>query len=525
MLSRKKLTSIFIIFIIFGIYCSFVVGISYDEFFHIENGEKRLKYLFSLGFYDYSSILHLKYYPGLYDTLSSLIVSAFPKTFKYEFYHIINFLVGISGLFALKKFVKILFNKKISDIFFILSLFTPLYFGHLGINPKDTIIASANFWILYYVFKYFNNNTDTEKSLISNKLGLLIGFGAGVRIMFLGTLIPIIIIFLFEIFFFKKIVNKINVKRMIIDFLKIIFISYFLIIICWPDVHQNIFLNPFILFSESLKDFSQGVQVSYFAGFFYETKNTPWSYILSNFFYKIPVFFLLSFFLSFFFFLHMRNHFTLYNKNYSYFYFISLSLLLIPILIAIFLKLKIHDGIRYFIYLIPLFNIIPSLFLNYLITNKNILVNKLMLFFLSPFLLYFIISFVLITPYQYSYLNLFNKYLMKPNSFENDYWGVSLKELIKNFVKIDDIKHNPKIAFCGINVHVLDYYLKKYGIKNYIKADMNKEFDYAILINRAISAHDNNGVKNQTCFQKFGNKENLYILSKNSIVLSKIIKY
>ena len=423
MLSRKIFTSVFIIF---GIYCSFIVGISYDEFFHIENGEKRLKYLFSLGFYDYSSILHLKYYPGLYDTLSSLIVSAFPKTFKYEFYHIINFLVGISGLFALKKFVNIMFNKKISEVFFILCLFTPLYFGHLGINPKDTIIASANFWILYYVFKYLHANTDTKKSLISTKLGLLIGFGSGVRIMFLGTLMPIIIIFLFEILLFKKIVNKINVKNLVIDFLKIISISYFLVIICWPDVHQNIFLNPFMLFLESLKDLSQGVQVSYFAGIFYETKNAPWFYILLNFFYKIPVFYLVSFFLSFFFFLHMHNHFILYNKNYSYFYFISLSLILIPILIAIILKLKIHDGIRYFIYLIPLFNIIPSLFLNYLITNKNILVNKLMLFFLSPFLLYFIISFALITPYQYSYLNLFNKYLMKPNSFENDYWGVSL---------------------------------------------------------------------------------------------------
>ena len=28
-----------------------------------------------------------------------------------------------------------------------------------------------------------------------------------------------------------------------------------------------------------------------------------------------------------------------------------------------------------------------------------------------------------------------------------------------------------------------------------------------------------------TCFQKFENKENLYVLSKNSIVLSKVVKY
>ena len=67
--------------------------------------------------------------------------------------------------------------------------------------------------------------------------------------------------------------------------------------------------------------------------------------------------------------------------------------------------------------------------------------------------------------------------------------------------------------------------MQKYGIKTYIMTDMHKEFDYAILINRAISEHDNNGVKNQTCFQKFKNKENLYVLSRNSIILSKVVKY
>ena len=97
--------------------------------------------------------------------------------------------------------------------------------------------------------------------------------------------------------------------------------------------------------------------------------------------------------------------------------------------------------------------------------------------------------------------------------------------MIKNFAKINDLKHNPKIAVCGVNIHVVEFYLKKYGIKNYVKTDMHKDFDYAVLINRAISDHDNEGVKNQTCFQKFNSKENLYILSKNSIVLSKIIKY
>ena len=523
-LSKKK---IFSLLVVFGLYCSITVGITYDEFFHIENGESRLRYLFSLGYYDYYyTIPHLRYYPGFYDTFSALITSAFPKSIYYEGQHIVNFFIGLSGLIALKKFVKITFNKKISDIFFILSFFTPIFFGHLGFNPKDTIIASANFWVLYYTIKYLKSDLSVNRSSIATKIGIFVGIGAGVRIVFLATLIPVIIFFFLEFFFLKKISKNNNFKNLFIDLLKSILISYFIVILCWPDVHQNIFTQPINLFLDEITSLNvlQGVQVSYFAGSFYNTANTPWYYIIISLFYKIPVFYLLLFLISFFYFFEIKKIFA--KKDlFIYFYFFSLSLLLVPIFISILLNIKIHDGLRYFLFLIPIFNIVPSIFVYYLLSEKKVKFKKLLLFFLSPFLIYFCISFIMITPYQYSYLNLFNKFLLKNNSFENDYWGSSVKELVKNFVQIEDIKPNTKISSCGLNDAVLKYYLKKNGINNYIKTDMNSSFDYAVLINRAIYHHQNKGVKNQTCFQKFKNKENLYILSKNSIVLSKIIKY
>ena len=36
-------------------------------------------------------------------------------------------------------------------------------------------------------------------------------------------------------------IKNINLRKITIDFLKILLISYFLVILCWPDVHQNIF--------------------------------------------------------------------------------------------------------------------------------------------------------------------------------------------------------------------------------------------------------------------------------------------
>ena len=53
---------------------------------------------------------------GLYDTLSALISSVFPRKYYYEGYSIINFIFGIAGLFGLKKVVKF-FGNNVQNIF------------------------------------------------------------------------------------------------------------------------------------------------------------------------------------------------------------------------------------------------------------------------------------------------------------------------------------------------------------------------------------------------------------------------
>ena len=508
--------------IFFCLYCIFYNGLSYDQIFHIENGERRLKYLLSLGSYDYYDILHLRYYPGLYDTISTLLASAFPRNYYYESYYLINFLTGLLGIFGLKKVVKFFFGVSVAKVFFIISLFSPIFFGHLSINPKDTIIASANFWILYYVIKYLKVETINIKRDISIKIGIFVGLGAGVRVLFLGTLIPIIFFLLIEIFFIKKISKNFNFKSFFNHIFIIILISYSLLIICWPNTHGNIFFDPLRIFLQSLNDTSQGVQSSYFAGKFYKTLDTPWYYILSNLFFKMPVFYLIIFLFGVFNLREINMHFKS-NQNFFYYSMISLFLLILPILIAIFLNLKIHDGLRYFVYLIPLFNIIPSIFLFYLYKEFSSLKNKIISIFLLPFLIIFIIKFVLITPYHYAYLNLFNDIFLKKDSFENDYWGSSSKELVKKFSKKVYNDKSLNIAICGINHINVRYYLKKNGINNFNFVSLDEKFDYAFLINRAISNDKNN--QKQTCYSKFFDKKVFITVKKSFIDLSKIVEY
>ena len=63
-------------------------------------------------------------------------------------------------------------------------------------------------------------------------------------------------------------------------------------------------------------------------------------------------------------------------------------------------------------------------------------------------------SFFVLTPYQYIYVNSFaGKFSSLNDKFENDYWGISLKELtgkIKSNVEINK-KDQVRFLVCGLS--------------------------------------------------------------------------
>ena len=60
-----------IFFLSFGLWSVLLIGASWDEPFHHINGVLRFRYLISFGEFQNFNYLNNKFYPGLYDTLSS----------------------------------------------------------------------------------------------------------------------------------------------------------------------------------------------------------------------------------------------------------------------------------------------------------------------------------------------------------------------------------------------------------------------------------------------------------------------
>ena len=108
-----------------------------------------------------------------------------PKKYEVQIHHIINLLFSISTIVGVSKISKFMFNRKVSKIVFLILFFNPIFFGHMSMNPKDTIIAFANVWSIYFIITYLQSQyIELKRSHLSTLIGITIGFGVGIRVIF-----------------------------------------------------------------------------------------------------------------------------------------------------------------------------------------------------------------------------------------------------------------------------------------------------------------------------------------------------
>ena len=290
----------------------------------------------------------------------------------------------------------------------------------------------------------------------------------------------------------------------------------------WPHLHQG----NFNIILETLKNsisWQAGPRLGLINGIFYETSNTPKTYFLSFLLFKMPIYQSILFFISIFLFFVKKDFFKNYINEFSKFIFLNLFIIFYIIFITITLNVKIYDGIRLFLFLIPFFCTICAFSLFHFIINFK----KNNLNFISSGVFIFLITlslnrFIALTPYQYSYVNYnFIKLNMAGNKFENDYWHTSWKELINNLPEEINGKkiNNFNIGVCGgdINANIVRYYLSKKYKK--FKITPTSEAHFIIMTNR-ISFNRND---KRTCFDIFKGQD-LFFVKRGDLILSKFTK-
>ena len=516
---------------IFLFFCAITIGHSWDLEMEINKGNERLKYIFFLSSFDNyvssSRMIGDEFYPGFYTTLVSFVTKIFPKKYEFEIWQLTNSLFSILTVFGIYRISRTLFNKEVAKIIFILCILNPIFFGHMAMNPKDVPVAFANVWSTYVFLRYIQNQNHKEKCKKYILLaGLAIGFGIGIRIPFIITLLPVLLFVLIDIFLLKKIINSdFSFRKFITHFFIVLIIAYLVTISCWPQAHQNIFTAPFKI-AFSINEFPLfGLPWIMLNGDVFKVTEVPNFYIFINFFYKTPEYILICYVIFIYLLISKINFFLSNFNSFLLKIFLSLFIISFPTILLIIFPYKIYDGLRLFLYLIPYFCIIPSLTIYYLIRNLKFLRYKILLATLVILFVYNIFIFLKLTPYQYTYLNAFSGNFSNAHTkFENDYWAVSIKELVKKIpLETNFIKEKKKItlAYCGVPHSLVKKELKKIPQLQYDVLELtNPKIDYILMTNRLQKVSEENV---NTCFNNFVG-EDLITVERHGLVLSALRK-
>ena len=187
--SNKKKQKVLLFFLFtFSIYSGLTIGLSWDEGFHSLQGKITLNYLFSLGKIN-KDLFYREYYSPIYWSLQYFLTNIFPFKYQIEAGHLINLFFSICTIFGISKIGKELFNKDVGKLIFLILFFYPVFFGHMSINSKDTILAFCHVWIFLLTLRYLkkqNKKGNTNRYVLW--ISLLAATGTGMQLVFLSSL-------------------------------------------------------------------------------------------------------------------------------------------------------------------------------------------------------------------------------------------------------------------------------------------------------------------------------------------------
>lgn len=409
----------------------------------------------------------------LYNSYVAALVLLNPG-FYYEKFHLLNMFFSIFGFVAVYLLAFELTKKKIMALLSLLFLLLfPGFFGQLAFNPIDMPFAVLYMWSLYSILKYSKNDSNHWSTII---IGLLFGITQGLRQLGFTLYFVLVASDIYDWYFsnnlslavlganFKEVFKKLraNLKPKLIRYFYIFIIANLFMIITWPNFAINVFKNyVWYLFIGSnfyLWDFGL-----LFFGKFLENIQRPIYYLPFLQLITYPIYIILLF-LPVFIFLKSKIR----NRT----YFILVFALFLNYVLYVLLNPVLYDGIRHFLFMIPIIVLIAVSNLDYMLTKLR-----------GTFLKYLVVGFVILNlfylgiytikefPYQYVYFNRIAYLFGNPYKlFESDYSSTKYREAsewIRDVYLKDEsnyshsnLKYMLKVYPCD-NAYAVDYFSHK----------------------------------------------------------------
>ncbi len=523
-----------LLFFLFVILATFVMpffsadfGMTWDERQHNDYSQLSYKWFATMG-EDSSAVAEPKgssdfirqayrFYGEQINTVSSIVYNTFDLP-QFETRHFINALYGLIGIIFCGLAVKQLVGWRGGILAIIFMVFNPGWFGNSMNNPTDIPFASSFAMSLYFFIKILKS---MPKPSTSNLvwLGMAIGLGIASRVgaflivAYFGLFLGIQFLWLFK--------NKNNQPFKLIGkyfkvFIIVAILGYFLGILLWPYGLLSPFKNPFIAFAKASDNSFYTNNVEIFEGKrMYMLLQAPWYYVIKFLSIGNPIYLLLGSGLFIVLIKWIKDSIGIDMVL------MLLFMVLFPIVYVEYSNINYYNGWRHYLFIVPSIVVLAAVAYDYLIGNKNIIIQYVSIFVLIGLFVKPTYWFIKNHPNQYVY---FNEFVGGINgaygNYETDYYSNSCREAGEWIAKQEP---NKNLLVCINNEPLTaSYYANKINPKIQFQwvreyEEQKPEWDYLILTTRTYS-------KNELLNGSFPPKGTVYTVMADDIPLAAVVK-
>ena len=445
-------------------------GVTWDEDAHNWYGNFVLDYY--LSFFGDKTALHwrdLYNYGAVFDTLAAALNLISPIG-VYETRHLLNGLVGVLGLIGCWKLARTVAGARAGFIAALLLILTPNYYGQMFNNPKDIPFAAGVVWATYYMVRIIPTLPRPPPRLVA-KLGAVIGASMGVRI---GGLL--LVCYLALLVAFDGTWQALAARRAAVLFstlwtscrhvlVPVVLVAYPVMLMFWPWAQTDPVDNPL----RALQFFSHQTFPFYtlFAGHFIPATDLPWTYLPTYIAIALPELVLVLLLCAPIVAAAVlwRGRFAFRREQALGACVVSIGIVF-PVAYAIAIKAVLFDGMRHFIFVLPLIAVAAAFAGDRgLVWLARFPYRRPIVVALTLYGLAHLSIMAMLHPDQYVYYNAFVGGVEgAQHKFKLDYWANSYAEAVQGLeddlltlYAVDFEDREFSVAVCGPPVSA-DYY-------------------------------------------------------------------
>jgi Dolichyl-phosphate-mannose-protein mannosyltransferase len=437
-------------------------GVTWDEDAHNWYGNFVLDYY--LSFFDDKTALHwrdLYNYGAVFDMVAAALNRVSPIG-VYETRHLLNGLVGILGVIGCCKLAGVVAGARAGFIAAVFLLLTPNYYGQMFNNPKDIPFAVGVVWAIYYMVRIVPTLPRPPPRLLA-KLGVAVGMSMGVRI---GGLL--LLCYLALLLAFDGTWRAVEARRVAIlfgsawtsfwrVFVPVALVAYPVMLLFWPWAQTDPIENPLralAFFSHQTFPFH-----TLFAGQSVSAADLPWTYLPIYIALALPelvlALLLCAPIVAAAILLRRASQI---RRDPALAYFVVGLGIVFPVAYAIAIKAVLFDGMRHFIFVLPLIAVIAAIIADQGLTRlAQFPYRRPILAVLALYGVAHVSIMAMLHPDQYVYYNAFvGGTEGAEHKFKLDYWANSyaeavqgLEDYLRGIYGADFEEREFTVAVCG----------------------------------------------------------------------------